>query len=525
MNKLSIVGIGALLIAAGVVGCSSDEDSPGKGSAGGPSSAGNGGSGGAGKAGAANKAGADNTPSEGGEGGKPVEGGAGEGGAAGGGNPTETCDVYGDRENGKKEIPHDAEGNITLDHLTSDTIWKLEGRWFVKPGHTLTIDPCTLIEATPTPNAGSLFVPQGAKINAAGKKDAPIVFTTQTHELVPGAPWGGIVLLGKAPVARLNETPTYLRQYEGYVDPRATFGLANPADFDENDDSGVLQFVRIEYSGDIIVTGKEINGLSFCGVGAGTTIDHIQVKDQQDDCFEWFGGTMNASHLICQNSGDDMFDADLGYKGHLQYLFGRNLFEGSSGDPTGFEWDGDQDDLAVPADEASAPKVSNATICGVNMAGLSSSYGSVIRRNVAPGTSIMNTIFTGWSFGLDLRNHVGTNAEPLVSLTESIFFGQVSANGQSPSDDDSSPTDGTSGSAKGDYAFIEDTYLGDAANAVTLGGDAPVGFDCYSEVPSAPSAAIAGGTPAAPFDKSAKFVGAGSFDANGWQSGSWISWK
>jgi hypothetical protein len=331
-------------------------------------------------------------------------------------------------------------------------------------------------------------------------------------------------LIGKAPVARLNETPGYTRQFEGYNDPRTTFGLADAADFDENDSSGEVQYVRIEFGGDIIVGDKEINGMSFCGVGAGTTVDHVMVKDQQDDCFEWFGGTVNADHLICQNSGDDMFDTDLGYQGHLQYLFGRNLIEGTSTDPNGFEWDGNQDDLIAPAAELSKPRVSNVTLCGLNMAGTASSYGALIRRSIGEGTSIINTLFTGFDNGLDLRNQVGTNAAPYVSLTNSLFFGQLKLNGQSATDDDSVPASGADKTLKGDNGFIEDTYLNDGDNAVTLGGDPPAGFDCYAEVPVAPTDAVVGGTPGDGLDTTAKFIGAGDFAGDGWASGTWIEW-
>ena len=523
-NMLSIVGLGALFIATGLVACSSDEDNPGNTAGNGGKAAGGGGGkagGGGGKpsVGDAGSGGTGDAPSEGGAAGEP------QGGAAGEPNQPVACDIYAERENGIKEIPHDADGNITTDHLTSDTVWSLAGRWFVKPDHTLTIDPCTLIEGSSKPNAGSLLVPQGAKIHAVGTKDAPIVFTTTTHAFISGGPWGGIVLIGKAPVARANETPSYTRTYEGYTDPRTQFGLADPADFDADDSSGEMQYVRIEFGGDLIVADKEINGLSFAGVGAGTKIDHIQVKDQQDDCFEFFGGTVNADHLICQNSGDDMFDTDLGFRGHLQYVFGRTLIEGTSSDPNGFEWDGNQDDLAAPEGELAQAHVSNATLCGLNKTGTAVSFGGIVRRNVAPGTSLLNVIITGFDNGIDLRNHVGTNAAPFVSWTNSLFFNQLKANGQSTTDDDSTPASETTNSLKGDYGFIEDTYLNDADNKDVLGGEAPAGFDCYSEVPSAPTAPVTGGTPAAPFKTSAKFIGAGDFNGDGWNSGSWIEWK
>jgi hypothetical protein len=161
----------------------------------------------------------------------------------------------------------------------------------------------------------------------------------------------------------------------------------------------------------------------------------------------------------------------------------------------------------------------------LNETGVASSNGAVIRRSIADGTSILNTIFTGFDNGLDLRNAVGTNASPYVSITNSLFFGQLKADGQSATDDNSSPADAGDKNLKGDDGFIEDDYLTDAANANTVGGDVPEGFDCYSEVPSAPTSAVDGGTPGSGFDKSAKFVGAGDFSSAGWASGSWIEWK
>src|SRR5687768_1628768 len=139
---LSIVGLGALFMAASVVACSNDEDNPGNpaGTAG-KSAGGSSGKGGSGNAGkpSTGDAGSGDAPSGGGAAGEAPS----DGGAAGQTNQPTTCDIYAERPNGVKEIPHDGEGNITTDHLTSDTIWSLAGRWFVKPDHTLTIDPCT----------------------------------------------------------------------------------------------------------------------------------------------------------------------------------------------------------------------------------------------------------------------------------------------------------------------------------------------------------------------------------------------
>jgi hypothetical protein len=44
------------------------------------------------------------------------------------------------------------------------------------------------------------------------------------------------------------------------------------------------------------------------------------VAHSNDDGFQFVGGTVNATHLIAFNNGDDDFDFDLGYEGNLQFL-------------------------------------------------------------------------------------------------------------------------------------------------------------------------------------------------------------
>jgi hypothetical protein len=508
MKKLSIVATTSILAAIAMVGCGDDnDDNPGAPKGGTSSDAGESGGGTKNTGGTKATAGTGNTGNP--EGGTDSVGGMDNMAGSGGSGETEpTCaDVYADRPNGVKSIPVDAEGNITVDTLTSDTIWTLDGRYFVKEGETLTIEPCTLIEATPTPGAGSLFVTRGAKIHAVGTPKAPIVFTTTSHAFEAGAPWGGIVLLGKAPIAP-DANATAERNFEGMpeLETRARFGGT-----DAEDNSGEMAYVRIEFGGDIIVTGKEINGLSFGGVGSGTKIHHVMVKDQQDDCFEWFGGTVNADHLICQNSGDDMFDTDEGYRGKLQYLFGRNLTEGTSSDPRGFEWDGNKPKADAPEAKRSLPMGSNITLCGPNAAGTAVSFGAALRSNLVAGTTISNAIVTGWDFGVDTTFANGTADAPIVDWNNSLFFGQVSANAGNAAETDN------------DGGFDETAWLGLEAHENTVGGDAPAGFDCYAAVPTAPTTPVEGATPGEGFDEAGTFVGA--FGAENWAEGSWVDWS
>src|SRR5690606_6499667 len=119
--------------------------------------------------------------------------------------------------------------------------------------------------------------------------------------------WGGIVILGKAKTNR-SSTPVI----EG--------GLDRPYGGDaENDNSGVLTYVRIEYAGIAAFPNSEINGLTLAGVGKGTKIENIQVSYGNDDAFEFFGGDVNAKYLVAFATADDDFDFDFGYTGNIQY--------------------------------------------------------------------------------------------------------------------------------------------------------------------------------------------------------------
>jgi hypothetical protein len=508
---------------------------------GGTGGTGKGGTGGTGKGGT----GGTGKGGTGGTGNSGNEGGTGEGAtgnvggddtmAGMGGMPVEpdVCDIYAARE--IADIPADVDGNVDFGGednltLTSDKTWRINGRVYVGDGKTLNIDPCTLIIGTRKPNAGSLFIGRGGKINAVGTKDKPIVFSSDDFEFHPSAPWGGVVLLGKSVVGPNVGTALGAQEklFEGMTDVRATFGGD-----DVHDSSGTMSYVRIEYGGDIIAADKEVNGLTFGGVGDGTTINHIMVKRQMDDCFEFFGGTVNVDHLICQDTGDDMFDTDLDFRGHLQFLFGRLLTYGTSSDPNGFEWDGNQDNQNG-TEEAGAPQAANATVCGLGVKAPAVGYGAVLRRRLQPGTSLINTIVTGFDAGADTRDAVGTTTpmEPVISWTQSLFFGNF---GVLPTVVPANPPGfdnfGVPGETDNDAAFDEVAWLTDPSfnnnngdDYATLLGVAPEGFDCYSTPPSPPSNKIPGAAPGDGFDTSADFIGAVEDADHNWMTGRWVNW-
>lgn len=223
------------------------------------------------------------------------------------------------------------QGTISNDTTwTSDSIYVLDGQVQVTNGATLTIEAGTLIKANPGeyPNASMLIISRGAKINAEGTAQKPIIFTslddninkvqeskqTMLSENNKGL-WGGIIVLGAAPVSLEDgEKETF---YVGLnpSDPNSYYGG------DQSDDnSGILKYVSIRFGGSYMGTGSESNGLTLSGVGNKTQIDNIEVYANQDDGIEFFGGTVNASNLIVFCSGDDGIDLDEGYTGDLKNI-------------------------------------------------------------------------------------------------------------------------------------------------------------------------------------------------------------
>ncbi len=223
--------------------------------------------------------------------------------------------------NGNQEVVF--KGNQTLKKGT----YLLKGWVYVADGSSLTIEPGTVIKGDKDTKA-ALIIERGAKIFAEGTASQPIVFTSEqaAGSRRPGD-WGGLILCGRA---RNNQKE---QQIEG--GPRSFHG-GN----DDNDNSGVLKYVRIEFAGYPFDKDKEINGLTLGSVGKGTTIDYVQVSYSNDDSFEWFGGTVNCKHLVAYKSWDDDFDTDNGFSGNVQYgLVVRDSRIADTSQSNGFESD------------------------------------------------------------------------------------------------------------------------------------------------------------------------------------------
>jgi hypothetical protein len=304
-------------------------------------------------------------------------------------------------------------GRITKDTtLFAKDVNYLSGIVYVMKGVTLTIqEGAKVMGKSSGADVAALVITRGAKIIARGTADKPIVFTSASQNPASGD-WGGVVLLG---TARVNTTLTWkgtavagLTSVEGGVnDAELGLGLAGAGDAafptgNDDDNSGVLQFVRIEYAGYAYQPDNELNSLTMAAVGRGTTISHVQVTYAKDDAFEWFGGTVNCKYLIAYKTQDDDFDTDNGYNGNVQFgIILRDSVIADISTSEAFESDNNSGGTATTIKTTAV--FSNITAIGPRIDPVygkgNSLYrgGAHIRRNT--GISIMNSIFAGWNRG------------------------------------------------------------------------------------------------------------------------------
>lgn len=274
---------------------------------------------------------------------------------------------------------------------TSDKKYLIKGFIEVESGYTLTIEAGTKIFGDKA-SKGTLIINRGAKLQAVGTANEPIIFTSNASagNRAPGD-WGGLVICGKAPV----NLPGGIGVVEGGLD--AVFGGTEPTDT-----SGTLQYVRIEYPGIAFQTNNEINGLTLAGVGSGTVIDHVQVSYSGDDSFEWFGGTVNCKNLVAFGGLDDDFDMDNGYSGKVQFCVAlRDPEQADVSGSNGLEHDNDASGSG--ATPYTTPVLSNISIYGPQATPsttVNSNYkrSNHLRRNTH--SRVFNSVFAGFPVGL-----------------------------------------------------------------------------------------------------------------------------
>lgn len=322
-------------------------------------------------------------------------------------------------------------GDITANTTwTADKIYLLKGNVFVTNNVTLTIEPGTIIKGDKA-SKGALIITRGSKIQAVGTADKPIVFTSN---VAAGGrsqgDWGGVIILGKAPNNVGASVPI-----EGISD--AT-DKGKHGGTDAADNSGTIKYVRIEYAGIALSPDNEINGLTFGSVGSGTTVEYVEVYRSGDDAYEWFGGSVNAKHLLAIDSWDDDFDTDNGFSGKIQFGLAQRL--AATADVSGSNgFESDNNATGTNGTPQTTAVFSNMTILGpkekVDFTAINANFqhGAQIRRNSS--ISILNSVIAGYTEGVfydDALPKDGTpNSSGNLAAGTSVFANNLVAGSNS----------------------------------------------------------------------------------------------
>ena len=245
-------------------------------------------------------------------------------------------------------------GTITSDvTLTAGSTYKLSGEYIVEDGATLNIEAGVKIISIYDDIVDYILVKQGGKINAVGTSSAPIVMTSEKEE--PGA-WGGIQICGKA--------HTNAEGGKG----SSEIGGATYGGNDDADNSGTLKYVRVEYSGYAFDSEHEANGITFYGVGNGTTVEYCQAYKGSDDGFEFFGGSVNVSNLVSVSCSDDSFDWTEGWNGTATNLVAYQEAEETLGYDCDCLIEADNNENNYAATPVAHPVLKNLILVGNNSA-------------------------------------------------------------------------------------------------------------------------------------------------------------
>ncbi len=252
---------------------------------------------------------------------------------------------------------------------SKDTVYVMDGFVYAEDGATLTIEAGTAIKSLETPSTGdiasALVISRGAQLFAEGTAAEPIIFTTEYDSVAlpdydpndgvdyvtDRGLWGGVVVLGRSVLNIASEALV-----EGLPnDPRGFYG-GN----DDTDNSGIIRYVSIRYTGITVEANKELQGLTLGCVGSGTVIEYVESFNSDDDGYEFFGGTVNMRYLVSAFNSDDSYDYDQGFRGKGQFWFA--IQKGDDGNRIGEYDSGDAG--ALTATPLSQPVLYNVTYIG-----------------------------------------------------------------------------------------------------------------------------------------------------------------
>jgi len=302
-------------------------------------------------------------------------------------------------------------GNIDKDtKLLKRNTYHLVGVVYVTNNATLTIEPGTVIRGDDK-TCGTLVITTGSKIIAEGLETDPIIFTSEKeiNNRKPGD-WGGIIVLGKAPINSLGGIHTLPFDLEA--------NLNHYGGTDAEDNSGILKYVRIEYAGRKLSASKELNGLSLAGVGRKTIVSNIQISFSNDDSFECYGGDLNMSNLISYRTTDDDFDFTQGAQINISNSIAiRHPFSSDISGSRCFE----VDSYEKVANTDMTKKMTKINATNITLVNLEENNQGLVRESayIKENTffNLTNSVISGFSPFVLLEGNIGNGEANLAKIT------------------------------------------------------------------------------------------------------------
>jgi hypothetical protein len=445
----------------------------------------------------------------------------------------------------------DITGDITSSRrLTRDTTYTLKGFIHVTNGATLTIDPGTTILGDFNTLGSSLFIMRGAKINAVGTADLPIVLTSSraAGQRQPGD-WGGLILIGNAIDNRSGSVEVEGTGTDGTaVVSGKNYQVLYSGGTTQTDNSGTLSYVRVQFAGYAPSTNNELNSFTFAAVGSGTRISFLQSMAGLDDAYEFFGGAVDGDHLVAYETGDDMYDMSEGFQGRLQYLIGFNSVQltprtgaGSlATDLEGIENDGCNGsgcDSGFNQAPFTVPLIANFTFVGCgsqSCVGPAGGFGLMLRRGT--GGYYVNGVVTRFpAAGVSLRDpesylRAASVAVPDLATSDlqvrNIYFTE---NGPMFQANTATPATQFSLDATGNSLTAGSATAVSLFTALPAQGAVPAGVSAFDWTPTASAPIATGGmatfsgkiaTKAGTFVQATSYLGAAQPGGTKW----WAGW-
>lgn len=316
--------------------------------------------------------------------------------------------------------------------LSNKKLYGLDGYVYVDEGGVLVIEPGTVIIGDTVGQNSALCVNRGGKIIAVGTRQRPIIMTSSAPpgQRAPGD-WGGLLLCGRA---RTNHPGGQAALEGGIADANQVRGWFGGND--DDDSSGILRYLRIEFAGIAAAPNNELNGLTLGGVGRRTVIEYIHVSYANDDAIEWFGGCVNGRYLITTGCIDDDYDTDNGWSGHVQFGVGQR-FRHRADQSISQAFESDNDANGSFNKPYTTGIFSNMTLIGPlqdtswtpgtgttpNTYNSRFGAGAQIRRNSR--LSIINSVFLGWPRGVEIAssNTMAAAAADSFLIRNNSFYG------------------------------------------------------------------------------------------------------